>query len=145
MKSIRVNWQNMKLPICQGEWVGPKAEFYLPQNNYEIKVQFEKIVLINLKNNNLFSVPIELFQLPNVVEINISENQIRELPSLSILQSSTESSNINDWACPNLKVLQISSNLITQIPESVWNIPSLYQLISSNNSLENYNLYVSIY
>ncbi len=126
-----LKWHGMKLPLCMGEWVGLETEFYPSRGTLKggpevRKVGIKAISVVRLDNNQLLHVPIELFQLQNVREINISGNKIAELPTLKS----------SGWACPNLEILNVSSNQLTCIPTCIWGLQHLCKLVYSNNRLE---------
>lgn len=83
---------------------------------------------LDLSRNQLESLPMELLQLPQLRTLKLSGNRIAELPdSIEVLQGLAEldvSKNILATFSPallNLKLqtLNISSNLITVLPEKI--------------------------
>ena len=155
---LELNWSHLKLQHCEGEWLGAKAEFYplcddlqdsaLAENSYilvselgnplctspEVTVQFDAVRVVHLDNNQLLSVPIELFQLQNVRKINLSHNRLNQLPTYQ--ERLLESTNIHGWACPCLVELMLSYNELTHLPASVWGLPNITKLLCSKNRLE---------
>lgn len=144
--NLELNWSKLKLQNCERAWLGAEAEFYplckdhvqpledatklinILKVSPEVTVQFNAVHAVHLNDNQLLSVPIELFQLQNVSKINMCNNKIAKLP-LDSLGSST-------WKCPKLTELNLSKNKLTHIPACVWCLPSLVSLLCSNNKLE---------
>jgi Leucine-rich repeat (LRR) protein len=160
---LELNWSHMKLPHFDGAWVGQEAEFYplSPKDQGgeaedcyashsselcnslragpEVKVQFDAIVTVHLDNNQLHSVPIQLFQLQNVGKINLSGNKITEIPRdrpSQPLGSSPYQDEASGWTCPALTSLNLSKNELAHIPACVWTLPSLMRLYLSRNKLQ---------
>ncbi len=142
--------------------MGAKAEFYAPDHSKHRRaiagevgsqveignapkaspgfvLKFDAVRVVHLKDNQLTSIPIEIFQLPNVRKIDVFNNKISQLPT-SPEENSDTTVYDNDpqcgWKCYNLKELTISENELTQIPVCVWGLPHLKKLICSKNRLE---------
>ena len=162
---LELNWSHMKLPRCEGKWVGEEAEF-CPlskdqdgegEENYAshsselcntliagppVKLGFDAVVGVNLDNNQLQGVPVELFRLPNIIRLNVSGNKVAKLPTGLKQPSKNSGSNLHKefesigWACPALTVLNVAKNELTHLPACVWTLPNLTKLICSKNKLE---------
>ena len=158
--NLELNWSNMNLPVCKGDWLGEDAEFFPPlkeldmdfddpgysevsvskygnliKSGPDMVVGYDSVHTVNLDGNQLTSVPVELFRLQNVVKINLSRNKLAKLPS----SSSTPGSPLpffGVWACPSLAELNLSSNELTHIPACVWELPNIERLVCSKNKLE---------
>ena len=160
---LELNWSHLKLQHCEGEWLGAEAEFYplcsdlqdraLAEDSFilvselgtplrtgpEVTVQFDAVRVVHLDNNQLLSVPIELFQLQNVHKIDLSHNRLARLPTYQErpLESTTfDPTNIHGWACPCLMELMLSYNELTHLPGSAWGLPNITKLLCSKNRLE---------
>ncbi len=136
---LKLEWGKFKLPLCMGEWVGTEAKFYPKDPRAGGKSQlscitFDAIQVIYVDNNQLKSIPIEIFQLKNVKKVNISKNIITQLPSLSSQAYYTNAS--CGWACPCLVELIVSDNQLKNVPFCVWSHPNLRKLFCCNNELE---------
>lgn len=76
------------------------------------------LVHLDLLNNNLIEVP--TFTLPNLKTLNLNNNLLIRIPRFDL---------------PNLRVLDLSNNQLTQIP--AFDLPNLEHLHLGNNSLTN--------
>ena len=161
---LELDWSHLKLPHCEGEWLGAEAEFYLLSGDLQDRelaedsfilvnglgnplrtrpertMQFDVVCAVNLEKNQLLSVPIELFQLQNVYKINLSNNRLTRLPTQPLKSTTfaptTGSVNADGWACPCLMELMLSYNELTHLPGSVWGLPNITKLLCSKNRLE---------
>ena len=157
---LELNWSKMKLPECLAEWFKQDTKLHLKNdeenvasslafdnqeihnslsvdNNYQMisLTAMSSINFVCLCDNQLVSVPVELFQLPNVQVLDISHNKMVELPDPSA--SSLETTGTFDsWHCPSLKELNVSDNCISILPKSLWELQSLCFLDCSSNNIE---------
>ena len=91
--------------------------------------QLSSFTEIYLRNNSLSSIPQALFHIAGLKVLDVSDNLLTELPTMSG----------NFWKCPNLKTLDISSNMFTSLPSILWMIPSLSHLYAQNNRIGKIN------
>ncbi len=147
--TVILNWHHLKLPLCKGDWLGSEAEFPWINSDLRsncngddtikatplVKVQYSAICSVRLDSNQLSSVPIELFQLQNVREIDISYNKVTKLPTGPLKRSNSDQVMKHGWLCCCLEVLNASQNRLTSIPICVWQLPHLRRLYLSNNRL----------
>lgn len=162
LPNLELNWSHLKLPICGREWVGAEAEYYPPckdqdsefadnshssefsnalKSSPDLTLRCDAVRVVHLENNQLMSVPIELFQLQNVQKINISSNRINYLPTLQDLplgysKSSKDDTDTGGWLCPFLTELNVSRNELTHVPVCIWGLPNLSRFLCSRNKLE---------
>ena len=108
--------------IC---WANNKQLFTFPLSTNEL-VGFTEIYL---QHNSLSSIPLALFQIPELRVLDVSSNKLTELPVGS------GPSDRCDWNCPNLRTLDICSNKFCTIPGKLWRLPKLKRLYIQNNSL----------
>ena len=94
---------------------------------------------IDLQHNCLDCVPLALFQCPALEVLNISNNQLTELPvTVTDISSSNVfalSSVLGTWKCRKLRILDISCNSLEILPAVIWKLPELEQLHVQRNSL----------
>lgn len=154
MRVGKISWSHLKLQRCEGNWLGADAEFYpllkglsgkhggirdfskTLMTGPDVKVLFDAVHTVHLDNNQLQSVPIELFQLKNVCKINVSSNKIARLPVLPPVFSVSSGKEVSGgWMCPFLTELNLCDNVLTHIPACVWSLPSLAEFRCSNNKV----------
>ena len=106
-------------------------------------ISVDAISVVQLDKNQLQSVPLQIFQLPNVRKIDLSQNKIMELPTkVGLPAHFCGKSEDNDldiiasaWSCPYLKELNISANLLTVLPCCIWCLGSLRKFLCAKNKL----------
>lgn len=156
--NLELNWTHMKLPHCEGEWLGPEAEYYpiwkdlerdfegtgcssrsggvlSLQQGPDVSVRCDAISVVHLDSNQLMSVPLELFQLQGVQKINLSNNHIARLPGAPDTRA-PDTGATSGWSCPFLTELNVSRNDLLHIPACVWGLPNLKKFLCSKNKLE---------
>ena len=122
---VNILLQQQKLGSTEEDFVAEGMNLSsLPMSNFVLQ-HISQYTKIHLQKNKLDKLPIELFQLSMLKELNVSGNVITELPS-----------EIN-WNCPSLKVFDINHNRLQELPEALWKIPSLKYLLAHHNSIEN--------
>ena len=98
---------------------------------------FNRLEDIDLSLNKLSLLTRELFELPDLVSLNISENELKNFPkilnwghSLRLLNlSGNKFSNLEkSFDKANLTKLDLSKNLLKEVPPSVRNINNLENL-----------------
>lgn len=89
-------------------------------------VDYSCVHTVHLQKNELRFVPVELFQLPNVCTIDLSQNEL-----MVLLEN--EEANIR---CQELRVLKLSNNKLSCLPSSLWLLPSLQKLFVDQNELK---------
>lgn len=138
-----LDWKEKHLRIVKGEWLfsdlysldldlSPFLGCQLLTFN---RLEPASIHIVHLQKNCLQTLPIQLFQLPNVTEINVAENSLTSLPDIES-DSCTVSIGTNAWKCSQLTVLILSSNNLSCLPTCLWFLPSLEILKASMNKLE---------
>ena len=146
---LDLSWNSKELPYINERWL----EFVC----CEVPVsspQGGAISVIDISSNRLTTLPIELFQLNHLTQVDASRNEIAELPSLPGEEG-------HGWSCPKLSSLDISSNHIsslpsclfhlcelkevnansnrvTEVPAAVWTTPKLTKLHLNHNLLESF-------
>ena len=145
---LQLLWSNKNLPCVDGEWLkghyppshredneGGDTGYSSTKNvqqqrqrclSSRAEVNTTAITVIHLEQNSLDSVPIELFCLPNVVEVDLSNNHLTKLPELQ---------GYNSWQCVQLEELNLNHNLLVMLPSCIWTLPGLIKLSVSHNKL----------
>jgi len=88
----------------------------------------ECFTTVILSENELTSIPIELLSLPNLIELDLSNNCIEELPSGTIDEMS--------YSCHNLKTITINYNLLTTLPGKLFLLPELEVVNAHHNKIK---------
>ena len=70
--------------------------------------------------------------------MDLSKNKISKLPSSETSESETVSLNEDFWDCPNLKMLKLSRNLLTDIPKDIQGAKGLQKLCLDGNRLTSF-------
>lgn len=117
------------------------------------------ILEVNLMENQLQSVPPELFQMPHLRALKLSHNELRELPSSEaldeVLYSSSKLCRLHlDWnklktipedLCRglggSLEELNASFNELTDLPPGLWAMKKLKKLSLSHNKLSHLHIF----
>ncbi|XP_012946704.1 leucine-rich repeat serine/threonine-protein kinase 1, partial [Aplysia californica] len=104
------------------------------------------VTKVDISRNSFEVFPAVLLELPSLVLLRASRNQIGEIPSeVNVLCVSLEEVHLNEnkirtlprflFQLPQLKFLDVSVNRVSEVPPEVWSAPSLVTLHLSGNSL----------
>ena len=104
------------------------------------------ITHLNLASNELREVPIELFLLPHLESLDLSNNQLESLPSVTLPPAPELGAGIHEqdrkgmgqrisYRCNNLRSLQLSKNCLQSLPSQLFMLEMLEELDASHNSL----------
>jgi len=85
----------------------------------------QRFTTVILSGNELASIPLELFCLPNLKELDLSNNRIEELP--------IGDANEMSYSCHHLKSLTVDHNLLTTLPDKLFLLPQL-ELVSAHHN-----------
>lgn len=106
---------------------------YLLSPSVGTKVQCVRLVSIDLSYNLLSNLPLEIFHLPSLEKLNLSNNKIK------ILYSNNDVTNLAvEWGCISLKELNISNNFVESLPFQMHSCVQLVSLQASTNQLTNF-------
>ncbi|KAK7861679.1 hypothetical protein R5R35_005355 [Gryllus longicercus] len=158
--AVMVNWhhQQCELAEVRKQWlidaaltVNPKLKLN-PRNQ---DVVLFAVTRIDLSKNALTWLPLVLFQLHSLRYLNVAQNKIERLPIrtdkgglASPAKKSGSKSNKTTvtktgYTAPVLEELYLQDNRLDQIPEDIFQLPSLVTLDISNNKLQTlpYNMW----
>jgi len=88
----------------------------------------ECFTTVILSGNELTSVPVELLSLPNLKTLDLSKNQITELPN--------GDAHYMSYSCHSLNTLTINNNLLTTLPGKLFLLPQLEVISAQHNKIE---------
>ena len=146
-----VLWFGLRLTHLEISWLQKihwVKELKLARNEFtslpsEIGSYLKRCTKLELQRNELSRIPPCLLELPSIIELNLSYNNIVEIPvvpewsaTLSVLDLSyNRLKTLPDSAeAPNLKELNISNNQLRAVPPCVCSFVSLITLNIANNS-----------
>ena len=150
---LHLLWGEKKFPFLRGEWFEKDSAVFTPAiqkveyDDGKKRAQSQRrkhrgvsmavplprtidhtfIKSITLKGNRLEEVPLQLFKLPNVAFIDLSQNQLTSLPL---------SESVCGWECTKLQDIKLSYNKLTQLPLSLWVLQELKSIQAEHNELE---------
>lgn len=138
---LKLQWENAGLKAVRREWlVGstfhPVPEFLPITPLTAPSVSVDAISEVDLSKNRLTSLPVQLFQLPNLRTSNLSSNLLQSLPVSVAMDRPLYSVQDAGWHCLELRELDLSSNRLRELPEFVWKLPKLEKFSVSQNELE---------
>lgn len=112
---------------------------------FKMRLPSDNISKLDLSNQNLTSIPAEVFSLKNLKTLKLSNNNIsvipREITKLRRLEkldlSNNKLSNFYAKVCqlPKLKVLNLNNNYLKTIPKQIKDLNELRVLSIANNEL----------
>lgn len=124
---VNILLQQQKLGSSEEDFVAEGMNLSsFPMSDFVLRhiSQYSKI---HLQNNKLSNLPIELFQLFTLRELDVSDNRLAELPN---------ENGENVWKCQSLKVLNVSNNHLQKLPGDLWKLPNLKYLFAHHNYIE---------
>ena len=129
-EAVNIRWQNLKvLQTIDKDWLNTTVYFLNPtlsHINMSNQYGLFAITRVDVSHNELSIVPESLLQLPSLVSLTLSDNQITEFPS-------TRNFEIN---CPWIEEINVQNNKLKTIPDYVFLMPKLKLLNASNNKIE---------
>jgi len=118
---LDLNWNSKGLRYIREEWLQTAVlECPRPQTD------FCAISEVDLSSNLLEEVPLALFQLEQLLSLDLSRNQISDLPT---------DDNDCGWRCPLLRTVDIHKNTLKRLPPCLFHLPKLKELTASENQL----------
>ena len=136
IKMAIVDWGNLDMGVLKPEWVPSSfgcCPFFVAQS-LEAPLCLNYVNSLNISKNKLTELPIEIFHLKNLTNLNASHNQLTSLPELGPMGSMDQGQPA--WPCSGLSRLILNSNQLSEVPEYIFNMPSLAFLDLSRNHLE---------
>ena len=141
---IKLNWSSMSLTTCNRAWMNNEMSYVITPSRCTTKTgvtlsiselsryNYTSVKAVDLSKNNLDEVPLELFCLPNVTDINLSQNKISVLP---VNPYTCFNAAMYGWDCKLLQVLNLSCNQLHELPSCLWMLPYLREVQAQVNNL----------
>ena len=134
-KMAMIKWSGLQLTELQPDWIAGalhRARFLCSQNIDSSRVT-EFVTCFNLSNNHLKTLPQEVFFLPKLQQLIVSNNELESLPEIQKVWIQSE----NDYVCPcfSLNRIMLDKNQLVQLPDFIFRIPKLSYLDVSQNQL----------
>ena len=131
-KAASIDWSNIPLKIIEVNWLRLALQHsqHLAASKPDSLVQ--NITSLVLSNCSLTALPLELFQLSELVSLNVSNNKITDIPAA---EANCELLEESGWTCNTLAKLDLSNNKLVKIPELLFGLPNLKSLDVSSNCL----------
>ena len=134
-KMAMIKWSSLQLTELQVEWIAGalhRARFLCSQNIDSSRVM-EFVTCFNLSNNHLKTLPPDVFFLPKLQQLIVSNNDLESLPEIQ--QESIQSENGYIWPCLSLNRIMLDKNHLVLLPDFIFHIPKLSYLDVSHNQL----------
>ena len=92
---------------------------------------------LSFQNNKLNCVPIEIFDLPHLKELNLSDNHLAYIPERKAdFYLETEEESIKSrYGCKGLKILDVCNNELQHLPADLFYLPKIVEVEASNNRI----------
>ena len=134
-KMAMIKWSSLQLMELQPDWIAGalhQARFLCSQNINSSRVM-EFVTCFNLSNNHLKTLPQEVFFLPKLQQLVVSNNELENLPGIQKVWIQSENNYV--WPCFSLNRILLDKNHLVQLPDFIFRIPKLSYLDVSQNHL----------
>ena len=136
-KAVSLDWSTIPLKDLEMKWVKLALVHCPLLSQSKAENALCNVTSVSLCSCSLTELPLELFKLPEVISVNVSDNKLTTVPALiPDCETFTESG----WACTYLAKLDFSSNQIKVIPDFLFELPNLKILNFSTNSICNVSM-----
>ncbi len=145
---VNVAWNSKNLPYIRKEWLGLATVELLKSKDSTCAIS-----QLDISSNQLTELPIAIFQLPYLTQLEAGRNKLKSLPFLA------DEPNDGGWSCHKLQSVDFNSNelatlpfplfilrelkeiyanenKLTELPVAMWNAPKLQKLSVNRNLLE---------
>ena len=134
-KMAMMKWSGLQLTELQPHWIMGalnRARFLCSQN-IDSSRSIEFVTCFNLSNNQLKTLPPEVFCLPKLQQLILSSNELESLPEIQRMWIQSEENYI--WPCYSLNKILLDKNRLVLLPEFIFSIPKLSYLDVSQNQI----------
>lgn len=139
LKSVSISWHKKGLDTVKEDWIieaglALNPPEIVPKLRSDMGLTLRLFTIIDLSNNTLGAVPLVLFQMPSLKILNLSENNLKVIPTVSLEeQHGNDGEEGKDtfhmfsmnWNCPSMETLDLSHNHLKEIPKNVFEMPNL--------------------
>ncbi len=133
-KFASLEWANLSLTKILPGWIAGSLTKVTFLRSIELPRVLEYVTFVNLSNNQLQSLPVELFHLPKMSVLNLTSNQLECLPELNQVYCSGDET--YRWPCHALSKVYLNKNVLRSLPEFLFQLPNLVHLDLSFNQLK---------
>ena len=132
--TFSVRWNDVPLLILNMNWLEyALSACPIPKSADTLL----NVTSFSASNCGLSLVPLEVFQLTQVVALDLSNNNISQLPSKNVDSEILKNSG---WTCASLERLDLSKNKITHLPSFVFELPNMTYLDVKFNCLNDISM-----
>ncbi|XP_022246027.1 leucine-rich repeat serine/threonine-protein kinase 1-like [Limulus polyphemus] len=150
---VMINWHSQRcLQFVKEQWIidaSVSLNIKLKLSPHNHSMALSAITRLDISNNELTELPACIFQMPSLKVLNASQNKLEKLPDIEVKsQSGSVSPNKSSlklpskyklpatWTCSVLEEIHLQENRLDNVPESIFQLPSLIILDLSNNKLQ---------
>lgn len=123
LANLHVGWNSKNLSCICKDWL-ELAITEFPS----AKDKFCAISELDVSSNNLTSLPIEIFGLPYLKQLDFNRNKVTQFPTDS-------DQSYGGWSCPKLYTIDASNNQLTELPACLFHLPELKELMVNSNRI----------
>jgi Leucine-rich repeat (LRR) protein/ankyrin repeat protein len=121
--NLNVSWNSKNLTYVCKEWLELAiTEFPNPNDKYCV------ISELDISSNNLTSLPIEIFSLPYLKQLDFNRNKVTQFPLVP-------EKPCGGWSCPRLNTIDAANNQLSAIPSCLFHLPELRELLATGNKI----------
>ncbi|XP_076373717.1 leucine-rich repeat kinase isoform X2 [Tachypleus tridentatus] len=150
---VMINWHSQRcLQFVKEQWIidaSVSLNIKLKLSPHNHSMALSAITRLDISNNELTELPACIFQMPSLRVLNASQNKVEKLPDIEIKsQSGSVLPNKSSqklpskyklpatWTCSVLEEIHLQENRLDNVPEGIFQLPSLIILDLSNNKLQ---------
>lgn len=136
LRMAAADWGKLKMGFLDPEWILTSFSIcpFFTNQSLEPPMSLEYVTNLNLQDNELKELPFEVFQLPWLLSLNVSGNCLTTIPSLEMRMNVY--TGVMERPCSNLSRLLLGKNQLTEVPEFLFQLPSLQYLELSHNQIK---------
>ena len=121
--NLHVGWNSKNLTYIREEWLELAiTEFPNPNDKFLV------ISELDISSNNLSVLPIEMFNLQCLKQLDFNRNKVTQFPFVS-------DKSCGGWTCSKLTTIDAANNLLTALPACLFCLPELKELLANGNKI----------